>query len=192
MGVFNIYMTGVGGQGIGLLAELLARAADLAGIPVKGCDTHGLAQRGGIVSSHLRLGAGAHSPLVEAGRADLVIALERHEALRALRSMLAPKGSLLWYDASWQPLEVRLGRASPVETEEIFTEAGARGASAHRVFVADLEDAREQNVALVAEAARLSLLPGLGREELSRALRDLLSGPALERNLALFEAKEGT
>ncbi|MBW2538534.1 MAG: 2-oxoacid:acceptor oxidoreductase family protein, partial [Deltaproteobacteria bacterium] len=54
MNSFNVYMTGVGGQGIGLLSEILLRAADHAGHTVKGVDTHGLAQRGGIVVSSLR------------------------------------------------------------------------------------------------------------------------------------------
>ncbi|MCU0237509.1 MAG: 2-oxoacid:acceptor oxidoreductase family protein, partial [Acidobacteria bacterium] len=48
---FDIFVIGVGGQGIGLLSETLVRAADHAGMPVKGVDTHGLAQRGGIVAS---------------------------------------------------------------------------------------------------------------------------------------------
>ena len=56
MNAFNVYMTGVGGQGIGLLSEILLRAADHAGHTVKGVDTHGLAQRGGIVVSSLRFG----------------------------------------------------------------------------------------------------------------------------------------
>ena len=184
---FNIYMTGVGGQGIGLQAELLARAAAQAGLPVKGCDTHGLAQRGGIVSSHLRLGQGAHSPLVEAGRADLVVALERCEALRALRAMLAPSGVLLWYDASWQPLEVRLGKARAVETEDVFAEAAARGVVARRVFREDLDDPRQQNMALVADIAGAGLIPGLGLEHYRTALADLLDGAALAKNIAVLE-----
>ena len=56
MKAFNIYLIGVGGQGIGLLSEILLRAADHAGYEVKGVDTHGLAQRGGIVVSHLKFG----------------------------------------------------------------------------------------------------------------------------------------
>ena len=50
---FNIYLTGVGGQGIGLISEILLRAADYAGFNVKSVDTHGLAQRGGIVVSQI-------------------------------------------------------------------------------------------------------------------------------------------
>jgi indolepyruvate ferredoxin oxidoreductase beta subunit len=184
---FDIYMTGVGGQGIGLLAELLARAADHAGLAVKGSDTHGLAQRGGIVASHLRIGAGAHSPLVENGGADLVVALERNEALRAFRVMLAPTGSLVWYDAAWQPLEVRLRRAPAVETDEVFAEAKARGTPVYKVFREDLGDPRAQNVALVAVIAARGLIPGLKLEHYKKALADLLDGESLAKNLAVLE-----
>ncbi|MEI6873957.1 MAG: 2-oxoacid:acceptor oxidoreductase family protein [Spirochaetota bacterium] len=185
---FDIYMTGVGGQGIGLLAEVLARAALHAGLAVKGCDTHGLAQRGGIVASHLRIGAGAHSPLVEAGSAKLVVSLERHEALRGLRSMLARGGTLVWYDAAWQPLEVRLRRARSVGTEEVFAEARSRDVQAFRVFVEELGDPRVQNVLLIAEIAARNLIPGTGPAQYRMALADLLEGASLADNLTVFEA----
>lgn len=185
---FEIFMTGVGGQGIGLLAELLARAADHAGLRVKGCDTHGLAQRGGIVTSHLRVGNGVHSPLVAPGKADLVIALERHEALRALGTMLRPRGTLLWYDVSWEPLEVRLRAAGSVSREELESEASSRGSLSIRVFRKDLADPRSQNIALVAELAARRLIPGVELSHYRAALEDLLEGRLLERNLAVLEA----
>jgi len=184
---FNIYMTGVGGQGIGLLAELLARAVDHAGIAMKGCDTHGLAQRGGIVASHLRLGEGAHSPLVEPGTADLVVALERHEAIRGLRTMLSASGTLVWYDASWQPLPVRLRKAQPVEASEVLTEASGRGVAAVKVFLDGLDDPRKQNMVLAGELVARGLVPGVAMDHLRAALGDLLDGPALAENLALLE-----
>lgn len=183
---FNVFMAGVGGQGIGLLSEALIRAADAAGLPVVGCDTHGLAQRGGTVVSHLRIGAGAHSPLIEEGTADLVLALERHEALRALLAMARDGGTLAWYDASWQPLEVRLGRAAEVSAVEVEAAAAARGVRQHRVSVPDLQDSRQQNVAILAEAARKRLVPGLETRHYEQALADLLEGQMLEANLALL------
>jgi indolepyruvate ferredoxin oxidoreductase beta subunit len=185
--VFNVYMAGVGGQGIGLLAELLARAADYAGLSPRGCDTHGLAQRGGMVTSHLRLG-GAHSPLVPQGGAQLVIALERTEALRAAADMLAPGGTLLWYDARWQALDVRSGARGPVGEDEVLAAAAASSAKAYKVLREDLPDTRMQNVALVAELLRLGLVPGLELGHAERALADLMAGPALEANLALLRA----
>lgn len=53
---FSIFLIGVGGQGIGLLSEIIARAVDYSGQKVLGVDTHGLAQRGGVVSSHIKIG----------------------------------------------------------------------------------------------------------------------------------------
>lgn len=184
-------MIGVGGQGIGLFSEVLIRAADAAGLAVVGCDTHGLAQRGGTVVSHLRIGAGAHSPLVAEGAADLVLALERHEALRAMRSMLRDSGTLAWYDASWQPLDVRLGWAREVSRKDIEGEAARRGIASHRVHVLELEDPRMQNVAVLAEAARAALVPGLSPSHYRQAMGDLMEGAALDMNIALFDRIAG-
>ncbi len=182
---FDIYMSGVGGQGIGLLAELLGRAADHAGLAVRGCDTHGLAQRGGMVSSHLRLGR-SRSPLVSEGGADLVVSLERTEALRAAGTMLKAGGTLLWYDAAWQALDVRTGENPGLTEQDVRSAAAARGAKAFRVFRDDLPDARMQNVAVVAEIVRRGLIPGLGLAHAEAALADLMSGDALAANLALL------
>jgi indolepyruvate ferredoxin oxidoreductase beta subunit len=186
MSGFNVFMIGVGGQGIGLLSEVLIRAADAAGLPVVGCDTHGLAQRGGTVVSHLRIGAGAHSPLVEECSADLVLALERHEALRAMRTMLKDTGTMVWYDASWQPLDVRLGRTAEVSGSDIETEAAGRAITQYRVTVPGLDDPRMQNIAVLAETARRILIPGLLPRHYERAMEDLMDGQMLEANRGLF------
>lgn len=184
---FNIYMSGVGGQGIGLLAEVLARAADHAGLPVRGCDTHGLAQRGGMVTSHLRLGR-SWSPLIPDGGADLVIALERHEAVRAADDMLRAGGTMIWYDTSLQPLDVRMGLVSTLETDDIQQVAEAREIRAIRVCLDDLPDSRMQNTALVASILSHELIPGLGKNHVRKAMKDLMTGAVLEANLALLPA----
>jgi indolepyruvate ferredoxin oxidoreductase beta subunit len=187
---FNVYITGVGGQGIGLLAEALARAADRAGLPVRGCDTHGLAQRGGIVSSFVRIGpdggSGAHSPLVREGCADLVLALERCEALRAAREWLAPGGSLVYYDTSWQPLPVRLGEEAAVEAAEVEATCAALGAKAYRIPAERLPDPRMQNAITLGKVAREGLVPGLSMQHYQAAFEDLMEGAGLAENLALL------
>jgi indolepyruvate ferredoxin oxidoreductase, beta subunit len=189
---FGVYLAGVGGQGIGLLGETLLRAADHAGLAAVGCDTHGLAQRGGVVVSHLRIGGPACAPLVADGAADLVVALERHEALRAARSMLRGGGTLVWYDAVWQPLGVRLGDVPEVSRADVEAEAALRRAALFRVLRDDLGDVRMQNVAVLAEIARHGLVPGVGRAHYEEALADLLDGASLERNLALFRSLAAT
>ncbi|MDQ7821588.1 MAG: 2-oxoacid:acceptor oxidoreductase family protein [Candidatus Eremiobacteraeota bacterium] len=185
---FDIYVTGVGGQGIGLLCEALLRAADLAGLPVKAVDTHGLAQRGGIVISHVRIGESAHSPLIAEGKADLVVALERTEALRAMNVALKDGGTLVYYDTVLQPLPVRLGKAAAVTRELITRECLRRGISEVAAFRDDLKDSRMQNMVLLAVIARDGLIPGVNREHYQRALDDLLEGKVLEMNLELFNS----
>lgn len=81
---FNIILTGVGGQGIITLISLINEAAFLEGKDIRSSELHGLSQRGGSVEAHIRFGKKVNSPLVQAGRADLVIALEILEGLREL------------------------------------------------------------------------------------------------------------
>mgnify|MGYP001765995231 CR=1 FL=1 len=188
----NIYITGVGGQGIGMLSEALIRAADHAGLTVKGVDTHGLAQRGGIVVSHLRIGEDVHSPLIPVGQADIAVALERHEALRALNGSLKDGGTLVWYDTVWQPLEVRVGAAPEVAAETIAQECERRRVKNIRVRVDDLPDTRMQNVALLAAICRDGLIPGVKREHYEAAMEDLMEGKMLEKNRGLFTKLTGT
>ncbi len=188
---FDIYMIGVGGQGIGLLSEALVRAADLAGHVVRGVDTHGLAQRGGTVVSNLRLGPEAHSPLVRPGSADLVIALERHEAVRGGAEFLKSEGTLVYYDASWQPLAVRLRREAAATKADVQRIATARHARLLRVYDSGLPDSRMQNVVVLATLAREHLVPEVTAEHYEQALGELLRGDVLDANVALFRAHLG-
>ncbi len=186
MNRFNAYLIGVGGQGIGMLSEAMMRAADHAGHVVHGCDTHGLAQRGGTVVSFLRLGSDCSSPMFGRGQADLVVALERHEALRGTLDFLRPGGTLVYYDAVWQPLPVRLQEKTAVTPAELETACRGLGIRAIRVFVDGLTDARMQNVAVLATLAREKVLPGLELPHYEAALADLMTGKTLEKNLALL------
>ena len=187
MTVFNIYMTGVGGQGIGLLSEVLLRAADHAGHPVKSVDTHGLAQRGGMVVSLLRFGDRVHSPLISAGSADLVVAMERHEALRGMAGFLKNNGTLVYYDTVWQPLDVRLGNAAEVTAAAIDEACAERNVRLVKVFEPDLPDARMQNMAILATLAAGSLVPGVAPAHYRAAMADLMAGAMLAKNLSLFD-----
>jgi indolepyruvate ferredoxin oxidoreductase beta subunit len=189
MDAFSIYLEGVGGQGIGLLSEIILRAGDYAGLPVKGVDTHGLAQRGGIVKSQIRIGPDVHSPLILDGQADLVVALEMHEALRAMNLMLKDDGALIYYNTVWQPLDVRLGRAGEVKEETIDGEAEMRGISVHKVFDPGLMDARMQNIAILAAIVKNNLVPGVELMNYKMAMDDLMAGSMLAKNMELFEGQ---
>lgn len=80
---FNIVIVGTGGQGLITLLEIIAEAALLEGFDVKTSELHGLAQRGGSVEVHITFGKKVLSPLVNQGEANLIIALEAQEALKA-------------------------------------------------------------------------------------------------------------
>ena len=186
MKTFNIYISGVGGQGIGLLSEILLRALDHAGKNAIGVDTHGLAQRGGMVASQIRFGEKIYSPIISRHNADIVVSLERHEALRAANSYLKPEGTLIYYDACWQPLSVRLGKDKELSCKEIEEYCNKNSFKHKRIVTADLPDARMQNISLLAGICREKLIAGVEKEHYESAMKDLLAGEMLDINLGLF------
>lgn len=81
---FNIIISGVGGQGLITLTQIIAEAAVIEGYDVKTSELHGLSQRGGSIRTHIRFGDKVYSPLISSGRADLILGLEITELLRNL------------------------------------------------------------------------------------------------------------
>ena len=90
----DILICGVGGQGTVLASKIIAAAAMEAGDPVHSAETIGMAQRGGPVTSHVRIGKEAYSPLIPFGSADMILAFEPAEAVRNLR-YLKPDGIVI-------------------------------------------------------------------------------------------------
>lgn len=90
----NVLIVGVGGQGIILASEILCEVALRAGYSVKKSEVHGMSQRGGVVTSQVRLGKKIYSPLIPAGKADVVMAFEEAEALR-WAGWLDPLGTMI-------------------------------------------------------------------------------------------------
>jgi indolepyruvate ferredoxin oxidoreductase beta subunit len=90
----GVLLAGVGGQGVILASHIAAEALLRCGFDVKQSEVHGMSQRGGVVTSHLRFGGQVASPLIAPGEADLVIAFEWAEALR-WSSHRRPEGKLV-------------------------------------------------------------------------------------------------
>jgi indolepyruvate ferredoxin oxidoreductase beta subunit len=119
-GTVNLIFAGVGGQGVLLATELVCGAALLAGKDVKKSEVHGMAQRGGSVVSHVRYGTKIHSPIVERGTAEAVVAFEKLEAARYL-PYLRPGGTVIVNDLQLSPMTVLTGRAQyPENLDEIY------------------------------------------------------------------------
>jgi indolepyruvate ferredoxin oxidoreductase beta subunit len=126
------------------------------------------------------------SPLIPAGRADLVISLERHEALRATATMLKTRGQLIYYNTAWQPLPVRLNEAAEVTEKEIEALCRRRDVALTSVFRADLPDIRMQNMAVLANIQQRRMIPGIDLDHYRSAMADLMAGAMLEKNMAIF------
>ena len=108
--MLNIMLTGVGGQGTVLAAKVLAQAAQEKGWHVRTAETIGMAQRGGSVVSHVRMGnegEQVHSPLIAHGAADMIVAFEPAEGARVL-PYLAPDGMLVTATTAIQPVTAAL------------------------------------------------------------------------------------
>ena len=113
MKTVNVSLVGVGGQGIILTADLLARAAAIAGFDVKKSEIHGMAQRGGSVISQVRFGASVASPIIPEGGSDVLVAFDKLEALRWAH-LLAPGGQVLLNDIYLTPVTVTSGQQPDV------------------------------------------------------------------------------
>lgn len=104
----NILLCGVGGQGTVLASKLIAQAAMEKGLEARSAETIGMAQRGGSVVSHVRIGSSIHSPMIPIGQADVIIGFEPGESVRAL-AYLKPGGSLVVCPESIMPVTASLG-----------------------------------------------------------------------------------
>ena len=107
----NVLLTGVGGQGVVLASFVLSHVAMSEGYDVKQSEVHGMAQRGGSVTSHFRFGDKVWSPLVPEGTADLLMAFEALEGLRYVH-WLKPGGVLVYNALRINPSPVSAGLAS--------------------------------------------------------------------------------
>lgn len=137
----NILIVGVGGQGVLLASEIISAVAMNAGLDVKKSEVHGMSQRGGVVSSHVKIAERVYSPTIAYGEADVLMSFEQAEALRAIdwmskdgiaivsRTTLVPaivtstKGMTYPYDAVEQ-MQRKVKRLAPVAADKIAGDLG--------------------------------------------------------------------
>jgi len=104
----NILVAGVGGQGVILASDIMSEVFMEAGYDVKKSEVHGMAMRGGIVTSHFRFGKKVYSPLIKEGEVDILFAFEQLEGLRWINH-LKPDGKIVMNDHKINPPIVNLG-----------------------------------------------------------------------------------
>lgn len=108
--VKSILLAGVGGQGILRASDILCLAFMASGLDVKKSEVHGMAQRGGCVTSHVRYGQKVYSPIAKKGDVDILVSFEKLEALRYL-DYLKPQATIIINEEEIYPPSVNLGDA---------------------------------------------------------------------------------
>jgi indolepyruvate ferredoxin oxidoreductase, beta subunit len=161
MKTVDVLIVGVGGQGVLLASELLSDVALRAGFDVKKSEVHGMAQRGGSVSSHVRIAGKVHSPLIPAGRADVLLAFEQAEALRWIH-FLKPEGTVIVNTKRLVPPIALLKKGPAYPEDPIGSVRGRTG----RVVTIDAEAAavklgnsRVENTVLLGALSRTLDIP---------------------------------
>ena len=187
----NVLLAGVGGQGTVLAAKVLAQAAQEKGWQVRTAETIGMAQRGGNVVSHVRMGDGGEevlAPLLAHGTADLVVAFEPAEAARVV-PFLAPGGTLVTATTALQPVTAALSktpyRAAAVvaRLQEQLADAATFVAVDDAALCAQAGSRKVLNTLLLASALKTGCLP-LDVDDLRRAISSCVKPRFVDLNLA--------
>lgn len=183
--VRSVVLAGVGGQGILLASEILARAAMLSGFDVKTNEVHGMAQRGGSVVAQIRYGQKVHSPLVAKRTALVLGALEQVEALR-FADYLAPGGLAVVNAQIIMPVTVSMGSARyPGDIEAKLKTAFPRLVYLRAADMAsNLGDIRTANIVVLGAISKgLDLPEDAWKEAVSSCVKERFR----EINLRAFE-----
>ena len=185
----NIMLAGVGGQGTVLASKLIAQSAMNHGQNARTAETIGMAQRGGCVVSHVRIGEELHSPMIPQGSADLLIGFEPAEAVRCL-PYLREGGTVVVSSKAIKPVTASLS-GSDYNGAEMLAFLKQQ---VEKLIVVDGEgicaqcgSAKVLNVALLGAAAASGVL-GLTLEQLLETIRQRIHERFLDSNLKALSA----
>lgn len=184
---YNLLFAGVGGQGSLLIAELTSLAAANYGLDIKQTEVHGVSQRGGSVETHVRFGPKIYSPVVTPGEADVVIGLEKLEALRFAHYIDVDNGTILINDHEIIPGSVAgAEEAYPKNAIEHLKNLNLKIMSFAATQTAhDLGDGRMANVVMLGALSTMLPIP---EECWQKSLRVRLPKRYLGGNQKAFKA----
>ncbi len=175
--VYDIILSGLGGQGILFLSKILAEAAMREGYLVRGAETHGMAQRGGSVIGHLRIGD-VSSSLIRQNCADCLLSLDEIEAYRNI-NYLKPEG-VLCVNTPKEDFPIR-------QVKEFLEKKKIRAYGFDCLSLAIKEGmAQSTNIGLIGFSLGLGFLP-IPYNQVVSVIQDLSKGPSKEKNLKILE-----
>jgi indolepyruvate ferredoxin oxidoreductase beta subunit len=154
---FNILITGVGGQGVILMAELLGKAAIADGLRVRGSEVLGMAVRGGSVTSIIRVGDEVYGPLIPLGKCDTLIGMEPSETLRNA-GYLSKSGLVILNTVPIIPFTVSLGQSKYPSLDQILEKLNLIASKIIKLDAAQI--ARDAGSLLAANVVMLGALFG--------------------------------
>ncbi|MBR4476365.1 MAG: indolepyruvate oxidoreductase subunit beta [Kiritimatiellae bacterium] len=175
MKTVNVSLVGVVGQGIILTADILAKTAALAGLQVKKSEIHGMAQRGGSVSSQVRFGDSVASPIIQDGTSDILVSFDKLEAVRNAH-LLSKDGVAIVNDMYLVPVTVSSGQQKDVEglDSRVREIGGLKLVDAMRIATEEVGNARTMNMVI---AGALSAFTPFAEDLWHQAMAEMLSGP---------------
>ena len=183
----DIMICGVGGQGTVLASKIIAASAMEEGSAVHSAETIGMAQRGGPVTSHVRIGENAYSPLILIGGADLLIAFEPSEAVRNLR-YLKKDGFVIVNSVPMKPTTLGAGEGydGKAEIEYLRSKCSCLVVDSDELC-APFGSSKFFNVAVLGTAAGSGEL-GIGADTIRNTIIKIVPERFHEKNLAAFAA----
>ena len=195
---YNILLTGVGGQGLMLLSAVLGEACVASDVPVVTQEQHGLAQRSGSISAHVRIGK-AFSPMIPIGLADMIIAMEGMEALRYIEYM-KKDGSVIMNSRLMHPVietstvvQRRRENLPYVTVDEIEKNIGIVTGNIKVLdanqLAAEAGNPRTENIVLLGAASKADGFP-LNRDQLIGAIKKIVPERTIDANIRAFELGE--
>jgi indolepyruvate ferredoxin oxidoreductase beta subunit len=185
----DLIFTGVGGQGVVVLSDIFCEAAVLDGFDVAKAEIHGMAQRGGSISAHVRIGDKVLSPLIERGTGDIIVGFEILESARAL-PMLKKKGTVVVNTKYIPPNTTLQGSAKPLKPEELLTLMRRKAQSVYEVdgihIANKLGNPLVVNIVLL---GAISAIPenAIKQESFQQAISSRLKEKYIKLNLEAFQ-----
>jgi indolepyruvate ferredoxin oxidoreductase beta subunit len=161
---FNILITGVGGQGVILMSELLGKSAVEEGLRVRGSEILGMAVRGGSVTSAIRLGDEVYGPLIPMGKCDALVGMEPSEALRNI-TYLSKSSLVIVNMAITLPFTISIGKSKYPSLEEILEKLD--NASGRVIKLDATQIAQQAGSLLTTNIVILGALFGIGKLPIS-------------------------
>jgi len=191
---YNLMTSGVGGQGLMLVSNILGLTCAEFGLNIRTAETHGLAQRSGAIYTHIRIGEKVFSPLIPYGEADVLMGMEAIETLRYIE-FLKPNGTIILNNYLWYPVQSTFERVKNSETsyisiEVILTQLKKVSQDIHVINALEIANKAgnplTSNVVLLGALTRLKGFP-VTIDQIKKVISNIVPKKAIEANLIALQ-----